>query len=482
MATCTNRRSDASTAGATSYTSGAFTPAAGELLVAFMVASDCVLAAPTMSDTQGLGWTLVGHATARTTLDTVYCFVANAFAAASSMTVTFDCTGDQATGNCINVIGVTGITKVGSAAVRQIIASNDQAGGGTPATTFAAATLTQNPCLGGVMNGTNPGGVTVPTGWTGANTTGYNVPTTGQRDAFRNSGNTSATITWGGTSASPFGVLMVELTTALDLTAVAIAGAGSEPTSVPKLGLAAVKVAGAATANPPTTIKLTLAAVKVAGAGSVPAPVPKLTLAAVKIAAQGSVPAPAVKLTLAALRLAAQGSLPGPVPTLGLAAARVAGSGSLPTPAARLGVVAVKVAGAGSVNTPVPKLTIAATPASGHGSIPVPTLGDREAVPPISGSATVTSPHVGLGLAGSTATGRATLPAPTLFVGGPAVLLAARAISGTSTFLPPALAVLEEGGGGRPFSGYPVSLRFWPAHKDDELALLEDDAALLGLG
>lgn len=211
-ATVTHRIATASTSNVTSYASGAFTPAAGDLLVAFVVASGTV-ATGTMTDSQSLGFTKITSALKATSVDTVYAFVSNNLAANSSMTVTFDCTGDAATGAVIFVASVSGMLRVGLNAITQSAIQENQAASGTPAPAFTNAVNTNNPTLGCVGNSSNPAGITPPSSWTedAAGDTGYNTPPTGGEYAFRNSGFTGTTITWGSTSATAFGAIILEL-------------------------------------------------------------------------------------------------------------------------------------------------------------------------------------------------------------------------------------------------------------------------------
>jgi hypothetical protein len=211
-ATVTHRIATASTSNTTSYASGSFTPAAGDLLIAFVVASGTV-ATGTMTDSQSLGFTKITSALKNSSADTVYAFVSNAQATASSMTVTFDCTGDSATGAIIFVASVSGVLKAGTSAILQSAIQENQAAGGTPAIAFTNAARVGNPTLGCIGNSTSPAGITPPTNWTedAAGDTGYNTPPTGGEYAFRNSGFTGTTITWGSTSGSAFGGIILEV-------------------------------------------------------------------------------------------------------------------------------------------------------------------------------------------------------------------------------------------------------------------------------
>lgn len=208
----------ADTSNVTSYRcptgAGTFTPTAGALLVAFVYASGTVApgATFTMTDSQSLGWTLITSALGNTSVSTAICFVANNLAAATAMSVTFDCTGDAATGANVIVAQVTGMTRTGASAVRQSATTANRATGGTPADTFPAAALTGNPTLGAVANSTSPAGLTPPTNWTELADIGYSTPATGLEVVSRDSGFTGTTITWGSTTSAGADII-VELDT-----------------------------------------------------------------------------------------------------------------------------------------------------------------------------------------------------------------------------------------------------------------------------
>jgi hypothetical protein len=215
MATVTHRISTAATTNVSSYASGAFTPAVGDLLVAFVVSTDTV-AAGTMTGTgAGQSFTKVGSYTkAATAAGTIYCFVSNILTTvAASQTVTFDCTGDAATGAVIQVFSISGMTRTAlNGAVRQFNGVSNQAAG-TPAPAFSSAALTGNVCAGVVGNATNPATMTAPGSWTEGNDTGYATPTTGAEYIYRNSGFTGTTVTWGSASATGYGAMIVEFDT-----------------------------------------------------------------------------------------------------------------------------------------------------------------------------------------------------------------------------------------------------------------------------
>jgi hypothetical protein len=202
--------------GASPNTSTAFTPATGDLLVIFVVASDTTAGA-TDSLTSSLGGGLTFHKAAsvayRTNADMVFCYVSNSLiTAGQAVSQTVDWTSsDASTGTHIATGKLTGMSRAGSSAVKQSATAPNQAASGTPATTFASAAQTGNPTFSCLGNSTNPANVTVTSGWTRHSASGYATPATGICMESRDSGFTGTTITWGSTSPTAFGVLAVEL-------------------------------------------------------------------------------------------------------------------------------------------------------------------------------------------------------------------------------------------------------------------------------
>jgi len=236
VATCSDAvATTASSSNTTSYASASFTPAANDLLVVFVTASGTVLAAPTLTDSLGaVTFTLIAQCLKNSSADSVYCFVANQLAAASSRTLTFNCTGDSATGCIIQICRVAGMSKTGSTAVRQS-KTQPNAAAGTPAPVFPSSCLTGNPTLGVVGNSTSPATMTPPTGWTEREDQGYSTPTTGAEYVTRDSGFTGTTVTWGSASSSAFGAIIVELDTSLPTITAALAATETADTLVASL-------------------------------------------------------------------------------------------------------------------------------------------------------------------------------------------------------------------------------------------------------
>jgi hypothetical protein len=214
MAAVTHRVGTADT-GNTPNTSGAFTPAVGDLLVVLIVASESVTdpAASAVSSSAGITFSQVTRATYRTSLDSIYMFVANTLVtAAVSQTVTYN-PADTASGTVISVCSVSGMKRTGLNAIRQFAKQDNQAALGTPAPSFGLSVLTGNVTLGLVGNNSNTASVGAPAGWTEASDTGYATPTTGSEYVFRDSGFTGTTVTWSSTSPSTFAAMILELNT-----------------------------------------------------------------------------------------------------------------------------------------------------------------------------------------------------------------------------------------------------------------------------
>lgn len=220
MAACTHGVQTGSSTDTTSYAAGAFTPAASDLLVCMVAATDTVDAGSVTSTGNTAAWDKITSAVFTSSAHTIYLFVQQALATATSTTVTFNCPGDAATGCCVAVVRVAGMTRTGSNAVRQSARLQNQtvvsAGGAISSPTLASAALTGNPTVefqGGDKGDTfNP-----PTNWTeGAADTTQTTPAATFEYHFRNSGFTGTNTGWADTTGiANFGYasILVELDT-----------------------------------------------------------------------------------------------------------------------------------------------------------------------------------------------------------------------------------------------------------------------------
>lgn len=192
------------------YTSSAFTPAAGDLLVAYVCGVQTRAAGALLSSVAGK--TFSRHSS----IDfggssRGYAFVADDPAAGVSQTVTFDCTGDPGGTNGILVFRVSGMSRFGLSAIRQLVMV--QGNTATPTFTLPKTTLTNNVTLTAFGQTVNAA-ITEPAGWTEiADTAGA---TTNRRieGTKRDSGFIGTNITYGSASgATDFAAFAAELDT-----------------------------------------------------------------------------------------------------------------------------------------------------------------------------------------------------------------------------------------------------------------------------
>jgi hypothetical protein len=195
MAAFTHAVSTASSANTTSYASGAFIPAADDLLVVDVSATGTLATGSLASSVAGKTFSEVTHAVFAG-VATRYVYVSDQLASNESQTVTFDCTGDTASGAIINVERVSGITKTGLTAILQSAIQENQDTPATPETVFDAACQTGNPTLAAVSH-FSADDFTPPTNWTGLGEATHGVPNHRSETAGRDSGFTGTTITWG---------------------------------------------------------------------------------------------------------------------------------------------------------------------------------------------------------------------------------------------------------------------------------------------
>jgi len=254
MATVTDSGAvTASTLNQATYASASFAPASGDLLVVLVTASTTVDAGDITVSANGVtSMTRVDRSTSSTSSHSQYIFVANQLTTGTaSMTVTFDCTGDDATGAIVMVARVAGMTKTGATAIKQSVKLDNGAGSTTPTFTFAASCLTGNPTLV-VLGQVSTAGSVPPSGWTEAVDTSYSTPTIGGTYVFRDSGFTGTTITWGDTETAHGGVAVELDASASGVTGVATAAFGGTFTAsgVPEtFGTGAASLGFTATAS-----------------------------------------------------------------------------------------------------------------------------------------------------------------------------------------------------------------------------------------
>lgn len=185
------------------------TPAVGDLIIIITAHSgNTSAAAPTDNQTGGT-YTLVNSAVKATSADTMRVWVRNNLITSATSTVFTHAPGTT-TGGGLVVIDCQGMDKAGSSAIVQSAIRSNQAAG-TPAPVFGTAPNSQNAIIGAVFNASNPAALTPRTNFTELYDSGYNTPATGLEVMSDNSGETSATITWGSSSATAYAAIVVEL-------------------------------------------------------------------------------------------------------------------------------------------------------------------------------------------------------------------------------------------------------------------------------
>jgi hypothetical protein len=167
----------------------------------------------------------------------------------SASSTVFTATGGASTGGGLQVCRVSGMSIAGLGAVRGCGGQSTGTAGTTPApillrrlgAIFPAggtqAALTANLCIGAVWGGSATPAITQPASWTESVDLSYLTPTTGMETAFRNSGETGSTITWGSTIATAFASMVIELDISVPLLGyVNAASASGHPGQVPSQG------------------------------------------------------------------------------------------------------------------------------------------------------------------------------------------------------------------------------------------------------
>lgn len=185
------------------------TPAVGDLLVvpvSHSSTSDDV--APTDNNADGLGTYSLSMLSSGTNMIAVY--VRNALVgSATSTTITHAITGSN--GGGLVPLRLSGMTLVGTAAVRQRDATNDIAAV-TPAIVMpSGAILTTNPVLGLIQCiTTTAGSQTEKSGYAEHFDNGYSTPAQGFQVMTIDSGETGSAIAWGAASPSAWRAMVVE--------------------------------------------------------------------------------------------------------------------------------------------------------------------------------------------------------------------------------------------------------------------------------
>lgn len=395
----------ADTSNGTAYTTGSFTPTEGQLLVIVAGITASTVTPTATASANGITFTLVTTGGWSSGAHTQAFFVADQLvpASPSSMTVTVDCTGDAGTGANVAVLGVTGVTRTGSSAIKQSTANSNVVGTGAAYTlTFGAATASTNIVIGALANNSNPAGITQPSGFTETYDLGYATPTAGLEVAYDLIGGYTS-FTWGSTSAT------VGTANAIELDTTAAPGGGSD---FPVTGTipATSAVAGAVTLA--AAVDGAAAAVSTV-AGAITADHPLAGTVAATSSATGSVSASMAAAGTAAAVSATSGTIVRQVPGAGSVDAVSGVVGNVTSDHPLSGVVAAvsTVSGVldGVTTWPLSGTVAAVSAAAGTISTTQPVSGTTAAVSTAAGTVTLGASLSGVVAATSTTAGAVTL-------------------------------------------------------------------------
>lgn len=187
-------------------------PAIGELIVVIAASSGLAGGTTTVSDDQAGGtYTQVdSDRTGFSTTGVLTVWVRDALVTSGVSTV-YTAAQVGSSGGGLNVLAVSGMVETGATAVRSNGGQSTGGAGTTPAPVLSSTPLFSNPVISAVTNGTNGGGTTPRANYTHVDIAGYNTPTTGIDVCYIDSEETTDTITWGGTSATAFASVAIEL-------------------------------------------------------------------------------------------------------------------------------------------------------------------------------------------------------------------------------------------------------------------------------
>jgi hypothetical protein len=214
VATCTFAIGAGSTS-AGPVSSGAFTPAANDLLVAFCAAVGTDGIGATCTSTGNTAsWTNVANILLNTAGNggRLTVWIQTALATAVSTNVTLTQGADNSTGNHIFIYRIAGMTNTGASAMRQEANDPDHAAGTPQAAALASSAITTNPTIVCVHDESNAVGWTAPTSWTEAagGERAFSTPSSRCEVAHRDSGFTGTTVTWGSASTGEYASIVVE--------------------------------------------------------------------------------------------------------------------------------------------------------------------------------------------------------------------------------------------------------------------------------
>ena len=189
-------------------------PAVGDLIVVVAGSSGLAGGTTAVTDDNSSG-TYTQVDTDRTGFSTtgiLTVWVRDTLIAAATSTV-FTAAQVGSSGGGLHVYRLSGMTLVAAAAVRSNGGQSSGTAGTTPAPVLSQDPIARNPILIAVAAGANAAVMVPRTDYAEGADSGYNTPATGMGSAVLDSGENSATLTFGGTTSTIFASVGIELET-----------------------------------------------------------------------------------------------------------------------------------------------------------------------------------------------------------------------------------------------------------------------------
>jgi hypothetical protein len=186
------------------------TPTSNDLIV--VVAGATSVSTPTISvSDNGTGgtYTRVATASGGGTGGVIEIWIRNGLVSSAVSTI-YTATIGSDTGGGLVVFRVSGMTRTGLSAAKQVGQESTQTES-PPTIVLGAAVLTANACIAAILGEDSPPALTAPTGWTESADIGYSTPTSGLWAGLRSSGETGSTISWTGGALTDHCEVFVEL-------------------------------------------------------------------------------------------------------------------------------------------------------------------------------------------------------------------------------------------------------------------------------
>lgn len=210
------------------------------IIVATFASGNTATTAPTDNNADGNGsYTLIASALKNGSADIMCVFTRNSAIGNAGLTTVSHAPGTTSGGG-IEVWKVLNTTKTGTATILNSATQANQSSGTTPAPAFGAAPASTSPIISWVFDGTNSSARVAPrTNYNMGGHDHYGTPATGFDSIMLQSGESSATITWGGTVGSAYSSLAIEVdgsvsggTQTINATGLASTAALGSPTMV----------------------------------------------------------------------------------------------------------------------------------------------------------------------------------------------------------------------------------------------------------